>query len=417
MLQRLKIKNFSSFHHEQEFVLDSPRATREDRRFFRVSDNENIALAAVIFGGNASGKTNFLRALPFLAGFIRNSWSGLKPGQPIPCLPFLFSRATGLSEFELSVISSQGNKYVYQLGMDTSKVHFENLKVKNIGTRAFSWLFKRAFNTIKLYPKSGFKLGDLPRKSLRENSSLISASLQSGITVFDDFISSIQITTNTGTIDVFDIGSDNLYLDKLYSNQILKNLVTEMMRKCDTAIFDLDIVQEDLSDQDKINLYNAFRNQPFFNIDESTFKEDIKSYRVGTIHRLGDSQYQLPLDLESDGIKKLIPLITMIFTTLHSGGIMVFDEIEKGLHPQLVKFILDLFYDSEINTKHAQLICTTHSADCLNFLSKYQVFLTDKDQEQATSITRLSDIGGVRNDDNLMQKYLAGAYGGVPLID
>lgn len=419
MLHCLKIKNFCSFREEQEFRLDSPGSTLGDRRFARGSGHTTTALTAMVFGANASGKTNFLRALPFLGWFIKNSWTALKPEQKIPFTPFLFSNSkiepTG---FEICVESEAGNFYIYQLELDCNTVLVESLKIKNPEARGYSSLFKRYSAKYKLYPKAQFKMGDIPKKALRNNASFISTAIQSNISVFDDFLSAFYINSNIDLLDVIDIANENnLYLDKLYNDESLKNIVTDIIKKCDTGIDAIEIIQEDLSEQKKINLYNTINSQFFFNLDKDNFKANSKSYMANSVHIISDNKYKLPLEYESNGIKKLIPFITEIISSINRGGILVFDEIEKGLHPQLVKFLLELFYDEDINTRHAQLICSSHSADCLNFLAKYQIFITVKDKTQSSCITRLCDIGGVRNDDNLMQKYLSGTYGGVPDID
>lgn len=414
MLHSIKISNFFSFREAQLFNLDSPRSTIGERQFLSTSSGKNAAIAAVLFGGNATGKTNFLKTLPFLRWFIQNSWVMLKPDQPIPFLPFIFTRGNiSPSEFEICVESVQGVTYQYYLKLDRKTIYYESLKVKDLGKKTYSSIFYRDAGHVKVYPRAQFNIGDIPKKAIRGNASLISTSIQSGINVFHDFLSAFNIVSNVDFYDVID-NDCNLYLDQLYNNKDLREMIVKTISKCDTGISSLKIIEEDLSEQEKINIFNNIKNTLFFNLDTSLFEENIKSYKADTVHLINNNEFTLPLNFESSGIRRLLPLLTKIFLTLKNGGILVYDEIEKGLHPQIIQYIIDLFYESDINTNGAQLICTSHSADCMNFLTKYQIFLVDKNNEQLSSITRLSDIRGVRNDDNYMIKYLSGKYGGVP---
>jgi predicted ATPase len=91
--------------------------------------------------------------------------------------------------------------------------------------------------------------------------------------------------------------------------------------------------------------------------------------------------------------------------------------MESDLHPHLIPLILDLFSDPDINPKRAQLLFTCHHVEILNTLSKEQVILVEKDADCVSHAYRLSDIKGVRRDDNYFANYNAGRYGAVPEPD
>ena len=90
------------------------------------------------------------------------------------------------------------------------------------------------------------------------------------------------------------------------------------------------------------------------------------------------------------------------------------DELEADLHPHLLAPILDLFFSTHTNPKNAQLIFTCHSLEILSLLHKSQVVLVEKDKNCQSEAWRLDEVKGVRSDDNLYAKYMAGAYGAVP---
>lgn len=416
MLHSLKIRNFSSFRGEQNFSLEGPASLTNDPGFVSLERGRAVALSAIIFGANASGKTNFLRAISFLSWFLINSWTALRPSQPFPFLPFYFLETKDhVSEFELQTRAPNGDRFLYSLVLGGNLVVSETLRCKPCGQRLYHNIFTRNGDEYKTYQKSGFKSGDIPKKAIRSNASIISASLQSGVSAFDNFLFSFQITTNVGFTGIIE-PDRNMYLDQLDSDPVLKEKVNRIISKCNTGISSLEIAQQELSDQQKYDIVSNIKKFPLLNIDESFFEGSLKIYSADAIHEIGASKFRLPLDLESDGIRHLLPLLVNILKVINNGAILAYDEIEKGLHPQLVQYILDLFHDPQVNTKNAQLICASHAADCLNFLDKYQIFFTSKNEKQESIIYRLSDISGVRNDDNYMMKYLSGAYGGIPEI-
>src|SRR5699024_1202058 len=98
------------------------------------------------------------------------------------------------------------------------------------------------------------------------------------------------------------------------------------------------------------------------------------------------------------------------------GGLAVIDEMESDLHPHMLAELIDLFISPETNPHNAQLIFSTHSHELLNMLLKQQIVLVEKDEQLNTDAYRLDDVEGVRADDNIYAKYLAGAYGGIPNI-
>ena len=101
---------------------------------------------------------------------------------------------------------------------------------------------------------------------------------------------------------------------------------------------------------------------------------------------------------------------------LEYGGLAVIDELEADLHPHMLAPILDLFFNPRTNPKNAQIIFTCHAPEILNTLHKSQVLLVEKDDHHVSDAWRLDEVKGVRADDNLYAKYMAGAYDAVPQV-
>lgn len=95
---------------------------------------------------------------------------------------------------------------------------------------------------------------------------------------------------------------------------------------------------------------------------------------------------------------------------------VIIDELEADLHPHMLTPILDLFFSPKTNPNKAQIIFTCHSLEVLSLLHKGQVVLVEKDSNCESHAWRLDSVKGVRADDNLYAKYMAGAYGAVPQL-
>jgi predicted ATPase len=96
------------------------------------------------------------------------------------------------------------------------------------------------------------------------------------------------------------------------------------------------------------------------------------------------------------------------------GGIAVIDEMESDMHPHLIPTLLDLFSDPELNPKKAQLLFTCHHVEILNRLAKEQIALVEKDDNCVSHVKRLSEVAGVRREENFFSRYNAGYYGAIP---
>ena len=128
-------------------------------------------------------------------------------------------------------------------------------------------------------------------------------------------------------------------------------------------------------------------------------------------------EVELPfLKYESNGTIRMLRVLPAIFETLDTGNTLFIDEIENGLHPNLVKLLVGLFNSDETNPYHAQLVCTTHDTLLLNEVRRDQVWFTDKNTFGETMINRLSNFPNVRGNDNIGAKYLQGVFGAIPNI-
>ena len=118
---------------------------------------------------------------------------------------------------------------------------------------------------------------------------------------------------------------------------------------------------------------------------------------------------------ESNGTRSAFILLGMILPVLESGGMAIIDEIDNDLHPHLLPHLIDLFKFEHTNPHQAQLIFSCHTPEVLNILKKHQIYLVQKENQESEA-WRLDEVVGVRADDNLYAKYMAGAFDAVPNV-
>ena len=422
MLHSLKIKNFSSFREEQEFSLLGTKTTHNDQRFMATSSGGNVARVAMIFGANASGKTNFLKALSFLGWFIRHSWRGLSQKQLIPFTPFSFTDTSPTTHFQTVVESDAGNVYAYSLELTPEKIFQESLKVQRNGKGRFFTLFSRKNDAVKVYPKNTSKVDTTATFSmnknvqtlLRSNASFISTLLQTETRIFADFISAMRFASN---VQFLGRTQEDVHLcfDILSNDAAIKHHVEEFIQKSDTGIDQITIDKVEIDKEEEKNMRSLLL-KTIAHMPSEDMRGEFSLYQVSTIHRVNGKDYPFSFELESNGTQQLVFFLAKALLVLRQGGIFVYDELEHGIHPLLLQRLLDLFYNEETNPGKSQLICTCHATDPLNFLHKRQIFFIEKNKHQESSLFRLSDMTGLRTDDNIARKYLSGTYGGVPYL-
>lgn len=142
-------------------------------------------------------------------------------------------------------------------------------------------------------------------------------------------------------------------------------------------------------------------------------KENNLSVRVS--HSFNSRIEHLPMQYESSGTKQLFVLLKTILLVLNNGGVVILDEFDVNLRPEILISLLGLFIQPETHPNNAQILFSTHSHRVLSRLDKYQIVFVEKNNKGASESWRLDEMGAnVRADDNYYTKYIAGAYGAIP---
>jgi len=390
MLHAFRFKNFYSFREETEVSLVVSEHVRDSGLIVVRDGLPRLSKALAVMGANGSGKTNALKVLAFVHWFMGHSFRS-EPDKPIPYEPHFFA-ADESSDFEL-LFDSGGTIYRYELALTRQRVLREALFHKT--SRAFSNLFLREWTGGEYtYRQKGFGLGVREAAKIRENASVISTAAQYDVASAKR-IARLPIDTNVdvwGRVhadvsDVFDAA------DYFASSVVMRDRMERLLRRWDLGLAGVQIKKE------KVKLADG--------------KEEDLATAYG-IHTAGTERRELNLLQESSGTQRAFVLLRRLLPVLDQGGLAVIDEMESDLHPHMLAEIVELFLNPSSNPKNAQIIFTTHAAEVLHQLHKSQVALVEKDEHCASELWRLDDMKGVRVDDNLYAKYMAGAYGAVP---
>ncbi len=395
MIHYLRFKNFFSFADETVIDFRLGGHAPEDGLSFTSPAGERLSKVLMVVGANGSGKTRLLQALSFLASFISESFSQDEMIES-HVSPHFFS-GSGVSEFKLQFEINQ-KIFRYFLTLENGSILHESLYHKT--SRVFSYLFQRDRLEAGggfLVKQKGYGFSKSQAEKTRSTVSLVAAADQFEVEIaksirdffYSDFIGNIHYMGR------MDFSRDNLfqYAKGYFKWPLGLKRVSSILGELDLGLTEVRIEKQEI-------------NHPNGDMEEV--------YIPYGLHRDGENAVLLQLVEESGGTRNAFMLMALVLPILESGGIIVIDELESNLHPHMLGPILDLFFSEETNPKNAQIIFSSHSLEILNRLEKSKVLLVEKADGSRSQAWRLDQMRGVRADDNLYAKYMAGAYGAVP---
>lgn len=421
MLIEFSVKNFRSIRDEALFsMVKGPGAELEESNVLHIVDApatlNPLLRSGVIYGANAAGKTNLLRALVALQALVIGSHQRA-PGEPLPVTPFLLSSKTRAkpSEFEVHFIVDKV-RYQYGISADQQRIHEEWLFAFPKG-KAQKW-FQREFDTSKQASRTKYsdKLKgekDLWERITRPNGSLLATAAQLNseqlTPIYNWFANNLKIAVGKQSWNQQPIATLNL----LEQQQQAK--VLQFMQAADFAIsaFNIREVEHDQLGTITQNMPPALRELLTSQLSGS------RSVQILTQHQT-ESGEAIEMDLadESDGTQKMFCYAGPWMDTLAHGHVMVVDELHDNLHPLLVQYLVEMFHNPELNPHGAQLIFTTHETSILNqsLFRRDQVWFCERDENQSTRLYPLSDFAVRKGTENIERGYLSGRYGALPFL-
>lgn len=418
-LLNFSFSNFFSFKDEQTifFTEETKYSSESNLSSYSIPQHEERTLpVTVIYGANASGKTNALLALKSISRLFDRS--DKKAGNLPFYKPFkLDDEPDKTSSCKLEFLLGE-NCYYYEIYFDKKSFVSETLKKND----------KISYEKIGINEPINFKdniiseydkdyINDLLKK--RKDITILELLSVRGLHQYEQLCSFLK------TFDEDDNAKERSLLEPLYKDKKEQRKILEWLKAADIGISKIRIKREIPSDDDvKKNalilkkLEEVFSGTGHFEgLSEEDLHKDI--YKVSFEHQGKDGKsYPLSGMLESLGTKNFFEKMIVFSAAFLKGGIFLFDEFERSFHPLLVKYIIDAFHNEKINKAGAQIIFSTHDVNLLkpNILRRDEIWFTEKDCEGKSELYPLSKFKDVRNNIDYGKSYLSGKFGAIPYM-
>lgn len=418
MLLRFGVENWRSIRGYQELSFIASALKDSGASTWDVpSVGERVLPCAAIYGANASGKSNFLRALGFLQFFVENSHARVRPDAEIGVDPFKLDGVSGTkpSKFMLDFLVD-GIRYEYSVALTSKEVLEESL---------YAYPKKRP---ALWYSRKGqqFEIGKSLKgeiKTLENVTRSNSLFLSAGATLNHAQLSEIYAFIRDRLLVADGSLSLGAGAARAFTADTRKQTVIQFLKAADVGICDLEIETIEPTEKDRSlfkEINAALRKHLPMDEEDAEKLETLnvpERHRVLFKHAGAVEDVTLELEDESRGTQRLLGLLAPALDALESGSTLVIDELDTSLHPLLARQLISLFQRAESNPKHAQLVFTTHDTNLLarNLLRRDQVWFAEKDRFGATCIYPLTDIK-TRRSDNIERGYLEGRFGAVPYL-
>lgn len=404
MLLQFSIKNFRTFKDKAILSLIASNYDKDTREYENIVNNEIFGLrllkSAVIYGANASGKSKLLDAFAFMRYFVINSSKESQKGEAIKVEPFRLDQKSKVEPTEFEVIFIHNN-ILYRYGFEVTNERiisewlFYKPKTKEVE------LFYRDGNEYNVHHRD-FSKGDTVVKQglVRDNALLVSVAAQ-----FNE----------KKAIEVLDWFERNRVISGLYEGEYRDNTVNKLSNKSnkDNVLKFLKAADIGIEDLEILTINSGqFKESPFSTvlIIKNTYEDKTK---------IGSIPFFLSLD-ESEGTRKYFYILGPVIDALEDGGILVVDELDSKLHPNLVCKIVSLFNSKEFNKNNAQLIFNTHDTNLLSsgLFRRDQIWFTNKNKYGEAKLYSLADFKSdeVRKTEHFEENYIMGKYGAIPFL-
>lgn len=409
MLVQFSVENYMSIKEKVIFSILAS-SDKELSENLIEGKNEKYLKSAVIYGANASGKTNLLRAINSVIFMMRNS-NNMQPGMKLPITPFKFDEdfIKKPSSFEFIMIIND-IKYVYGFIADTSRIYEEYLYYYPNGRE--TEIFERTEINKFHYTVTERKLKDIENKNMENKFFLATATTwnyEKTKPVFDFITNGINVIFEYEPLR--GISFEQYYNDKTGE---LREFSLNVLNEAEININGYNVSNVEIPEEQLSAMPPELR---------AFFPKGAKGFNVTTSHNIIDEsgkEKNMSLDFEEEslGTKNLFILNPILLHVLKEGKMLIVDELDRSLHPFLVKYIVKLFNNSDYNKKGAQLIFNTHDTNLLslNLFRRDQIWFTEKDYKKGATYLYPLDDFPVRKTENIQKGYLNGRYGAIPFI-
>lgn len=392
MLCQFSFQNFKSY--KGETTLDFQAAVLPEFRETLITEEKAADLlpVSVVYGPNGGGKSNLLQALSCMISTIVKPVNDLEKTrqnlilqQKVDAVPFLFDKISANEPTEFRIFFRIArNEYCYYIALKNDEVISESLYRKSVTGKKSATIFERETDSITPGP------------------SIMNKSINTSVNPKMPYLSFLAINYNIPVISEvmtwFESCIIRSYANPMVEHQIMLANDAPSKAQFIRALNDMDI-----------------------DITDYRYDEDRRQLYVK--RKIGLSEYELPFSDESDGTKKLIAALPVILLALREGRLVIIDELDAKLHPKLLKYVISLFKNKEINKFGAQLLFTSHDMSTLKntVFRRDEIWFAAENDEHESEIYSLHEIRGEDNDRIKStaaydKQYLEGRYGADPYL-
>jgi hypothetical protein len=421
MLLRFAVSNHLSIKDTQElsFIKSALKGPEEGLLSTPALPKGRVLSAAIIYGPNASGKSNLLDALVFMRRAVLLSQRQWAPDAGVPRKPFLLNieNASKPSRFEIDIVI-EGVRHSYGFACTSSEFLEEWLYEAPVGRQRM--IFERSgpfpedvkFGTSFLGQKQAIA------QLMRPNSLFLSAASQNNHPLAQKVVAEIRKIRARNSLS-----TDPVMLSALLQGKDLDARILSFLAEVGTGISNCRQIESARSEEDTRTI-GAMMEAMWASSPKKPTDEERKSFfdslgidvNVEFAHKSENgSEIFFEAARESAGTRRLIPLLQDVMLALDEGNVCVIDEIDASLHTQVCDAIIALFTNSTTNPNGAQIVATTHDTNLLNApnLRRDELWLVEKSPGGASEFYSLADVK-VRDTGNYERGYLQGRYGAIP---
>ncbi|MBD5398079.1 ATP-binding protein [bacterium] len=418
---RISFSNHFSFKDENHILFSEETRFSSQKEFWNLietkEDEDKVLPVSIFYGANASGKSKLLSLFLKMKQFLNNSEKNLSKLSAY--VPFILDEESkskdSLLEFEFFL---DKKIIIYKLIFNKQIIKTETLTSNN------KILYNRENGNI-VYEDSDISNYDKDyikdTISKRQDVLVLELLTKRNIipyTRIHKFFNKCFIFCNE-----FQIPDNRLV--ELYNNKREINKISQWLNSIDLGISRFEIEQIKIDEETQslnkelFDIFNKkitakFKSVQIENFEPPKYDYQLKYYHIGK----DGNEYPLSNNQESDGTLAFLSKIIMFYPAFINGGIFICDEIERSLHPILVKRLVQAFNNPKINKGGAQLICTTHDVNLLksDILRRDEIWFIEKDISGVSTVYPLSSFKDIRNNYDYESGYLKGRFGAIPFL-
>ena len=400
MIAEIKFKNMFSFRDETVLSFEADKSKDlESYHVVELAPDVKLLKLAVIYGANASGKSNIIKVCDFIRSFI--TCTPLNKAELIKIVPFLLNRTSKeqASEFSVSFYAMNGDKairYVYSVLLETTHIVRETLiyYLSQQPATVFERSMENNVSSIKFGQKVKISTAAKEEITLKclPNMSVFAAYMQVNTNIAE-METALQYLTKQMMPAIVPTSSLSRYAEEAIKKETAKEYILRYLQEADFNISNISSKEQETK-KGVVN-YTMYQHKV--------------SSGLG-----GNDYYEFPELYESDGTIRTFGLASQIQNSIGSNAFLAVDEIESSLHPKLIEYMIERFLKE---SKQAQLLLTTHYDGLLgeeDLLRKDNIWFAEKNTDGASVLYPLPDFKGLNRISSLQKAYKFGKFGAVP---